>query len=667
MSAFRTLHLTSSLIGAVALLAASVIPVSAQDRRCEHGFAGLRLPRLTRGPAIPGALGARVAEVAEAYGQTDPQLRALCQRDKASLHSDVDGRLLYVCSGLLPLKNAATAAAASTVTAPSYPLSETFFLSSNLNASKIIYLDFTGHTTSGTAWNTNFTGGASIVTPAYDTDGNPAAFSDAELANIQQIWKRVAEDYAPFNVNVTTREPDTLDELRKSSSTDIFYGIRVVIGGSSTSWFGSAGGVAYLTSFNWSSDTPAFVFPAQLGNGYPKYVAEAASHEAGHTFGLSHDGSSTVEYYEGHADWAPIMGVGYYKNTVQWSKGEYTAANNTEDDNAIISREVAYRTDAHGNTLATATAISGPAISADGVIEQVADKDLFKITTGTGSATFTAKPDNISPNLDIQLRLLDSTGAVLFTANDVPGMGATLSASLPQGTYYLEVDGVGTGAATTAYNDYGSLGQFTLTGTAPSVTGQPPVAVADSSTPLTGTAPLTVNFSSAGSQDPDGIINRYSWNFGNGTTFEGQSAAYTYTTPGTYTATLTVYDNTGLTGTDTVTVVVSAPPVTAKTVAVSGIAMSLTRTTRGYAANATVTIKDQSGKVVPNATVTGKWTGLATGTYSGKTNRNGVLTFTSPVSRNRGTFTFTVTGVKATGFTYDATKNTETTDSIATP
>ena len=47
-----------------------------------------------------------------------------------------------------------------------------------------------------------------------------------------------------------------------------------------------------------------------------KYIVEAASHEAEHDLGLSHDGTSTTGYYPGQGSgavgWAPIMGVGYY-------------------------------------------------------------------------------------------------------------------------------------------------------------------------------------------------------------------------------------------------------------------------------------------------------------------------------------------------------------------
>ena len=43
--------------------------------------------------------------------------------------------------------------------------------------------------------------------PAMDLAGNGASFTDTELLQIQDIYQRVAEDYAPFDVDVTTEEP----------------------------------------------------------------------------------------------------------------------------------------------------------------------------------------------------------------------------------------------------------------------------------------------------------------------------------------------------------------------------------------------------------------------------------------------------------------------------
>jgi glucose/arabinose dehydrogenase len=79
-----------------------------------------------------------------------------------------------------------------------------------------------------------------------------------------------------------------------------------------------------------------------------------------------------------------------------------------------------------------------------------------------------------------------------------------------------------------------------------------------------GSAPLTVAFSSAGSSDPEGGALSYSWNFGNGSTSTSANPTHTYTGNGTYTATLTVTDNTGLTASASVRIVVgnTAPTVT---------------------------------------------------------------------------------------------------------
>jgi glucose/arabinose dehydrogenase len=79
-----------------------------------------------------------------------------------------------------------------------------------------------------------------------------------------------------------------------------------------------------------------------------------------------------------------------------------------------------------------------------------------------------------------------------------------------------------------------------------------------------GPAPLTVNFSSAGSSDPDGDPITYAWSFGDGGTSTAANPAHTYTSNGTYTATLTVTDSTGRTASASVRINVgnTAPTVT---------------------------------------------------------------------------------------------------------
>jgi PKD repeat protein len=94
------------------------------------------------------------------------------------------------------------------------------------------------------------------------------------------------------------------------------------------------------------------------------------------------------------------------------------------------------------------------------------------------------------------------------------------------------------------------------------VENRAPIAAASADV-TSGTAPLTVNFDSIGSIDPDapyGMITGYSWNFGDGVSSNTANPSHTYNDAGIFTATLTVTDDFGDTGTATVEINVSQPP-----------------------------------------------------------------------------------------------------------
>lgn len=82
---------------------------------------------------------------------------------------------------------------------------------------------------------------------------------------------------------------------------------------------------------------------------------------------------------------------------------------------------------------------------------------------------------------------------------------------------------------------------------------QSPVASATAN-PTTGAAPLAVSLNGSASTDPDGSIVSYAWNFGDTTSGSGVTTSHTYTTAGTYTATLTVTDNGGKTASTSLTI-----------------------------------------------------------------------------------------------------------------
>ncbi len=87
----------------------------------------------------------------------------------------------------------------------------------------------------------------------------------------------------------------------------------------------------------------------------------------------------------------------------------------------------------------------------------------------------------------------------------------------------------------------------------------PPVAVISSSTAM-GEAPLAVQFDGSNSSDPDSQTLSYSWDFGDGRKSEGIQVSHTYTEPGTYQATLSVTDETGLSSQAATPIVINAPP-----------------------------------------------------------------------------------------------------------
>jgi PKD repeat protein len=177
-----------------------------------------------------------------------------------------------------------------------------------------------------------------------------------------------------------------------------------------------------------------------------------------------------------------------------------------------------------------------------------------------------------------------------------------------------------------------------------------------SANPESGVAPLAVQFSSDGSNDPDGSIVTYAWDFDDGGSSSDANPAHTYSDAGTYNATLTVTDDDGASQSDTVVITVTG----ASQDELHVQNQTIVRQTRGKRARARdrVLITDQNNQPVSGVTVTAVYSGPNQGEVSGVTDDNGRVVLRTEWVRNpQGVWCFEVTDVSKDGYVYDPAAN----------
>jgi hypothetical protein len=315
-------------------------------------------------------------------------------------------------------------------------------------AAATLFLDFDGHV------------GSARTTPVYDADGDATTFSTAELAFIEDLWRVVAEDYAPFNINVTTVEPAVLAPGVPDSAAN-GVALRIAIGGTNPNG-SSGGGLAMMNSFTNSQPNLAWVF-AQ-GQTDPVSYGQSASHEAGHSFGLQHQSLFQSEGYS-----TIMFGAATSLYPALWHNG-VDINGMTQDDMAVLANAnngFGYRIDDHGNTTATATALTptGNTWSGAGIVGTNTDVDMFSFSVTTEDTYrftvqgLTASGEiSIASNLDVAFELRDSAGNVLGNSNPSNTRSADIREGLTPGTYFLAVKSNGV---------YGRIGQYTISSDTP--------------------------------------------------------------------------------------------------------------------------------------------------------------------------------------------------------
>lgn len=334
-------------------------------------------------------------------------------------------------------------------------------LNSYPSATATIFLDFDGHYVQSSVWNS----------------GNPidCASSGMTDAQITEAFYRVAEDFRPFDLNITTDSTVFL-------AAPLNKRVRIIITTTSSWYLAGYSGVAYSGSFTWGDDTPAFVFSDRMGTANTKRISENISHESGHTVSLAHQSKyggacNLIETYStgygtGETGWAPIMGnsQGATKNFSNWNNGPTPDGCGFMEDNLytiVTYNGFGYRTDDYTETMDAGTfTMPGNSFNTNGVITTNADKDAFRFTLSANAnfnliiSPFSVASGSAGANLDVAVELYNSAATLIRTYDPQTSLRVTIDTILTAGTYYLRV----LGAGNTNVGAYGSLGSYTITG-----------------------------------------------------------------------------------------------------------------------------------------------------------------------------------------------------------
>jgi len=348
----------------------------------------------------------------------------------------------------------------------SLTLDQVTSLQSRPGATNVIYIDYQGGSVSGTAWNIDLDE-AEIFYDNYSYDNDASSFSLIDLQSMYAGWAEVAEDFAPFDVNITT-DFLVFDAAQPRNKSRIIA--------TSTPLF-SAGGIAILNSFGRRDDdflSIGWTFNRTFGS-----LGATNSHEIGHQMGLSHDGAGNNELTAGFGNAGPIMGASFSRDFVHWNRGDYPNANRDEDDIDIISEKLGALADDHGDNNATASLLNGDEtiglITPQGIRDEV-DRDVFQFTLATDQ------------NIDLTVRALfdqpnsqgsdDTAGGLNLSAivelrnqgnqlisDKIPVIDPSsnvfsFTGDLPAGTYFLSI--TGQAYANAMFTEYGNGGFYQI-------------------------------------------------------------------------------------------------------------------------------------------------------------------------------------------------------------
>ena len=220
-----------------------------------------------------------------------------------------------------------------------------------------------------------------------------------------------------------------------------------------------------MNSFQWGNNTPCFVFTTPLSYN-EKWIAEAISHEVGHTLSLAHqavfnNGSLVTEFNQGSGDgltgWAPIMGSGYLKNLTTWHNGPSANASGQAQDEVATLRAILGSRKDEADVISKAEPLERVAI---GIINTSNDVDQYYLdlkNDATISVIPSCEESCSGANVHMVLKIFKTNGTLLSTVYENDALIA--QTRLNKGKYYVAVETIANGNA----GRYGMLGTYAVT------------------------------------------------------------------------------------------------------------------------------------------------------------------------------------------------------------
>ena len=274
-------------------------------------------------------------------------------------------------------------------------------------STQILYLEFDGarvYSRGGDFW----LGSSYIDVPAFDL--SLFNWEGREQEAIDYVTQFVQEDYAAYNITVTTIEP------AGEEYTTLYVG-------GSNDWFQPGSGVIGVATYdigNTDYSNYGFAFVEELSIYYnysggelinfSEYLANLVSHEAGHTFGTNHvdDPSAIMNPY-----------LALSPRRTMWGSGNIPGSSYEQDTQSLLGENLGwlYGEDDYGDSISAAETTNQNTVI-EGILERRDDVDAFTFTaTATGSIELSISTTDFA-NLDSYLTVYRTSDQAVIAEND---------------------------------------------------------------------------------------------------------------------------------------------------------------------------------------------------------------------------------------------------------